>query len=478
MEQHKGIEEETSQAIKIEIDLRSRDNSGDDVMYVVEGEKFTIPENYESGWAPLGDGYHFQSGITYSIEGEGYVKWLPNDARDVYNFYERYADGSFPESHFFRYSIEKFIGAQPTDGPKWGYEIDMKDVGNAEWDDATDTSPVDIGAVKKDGRWFFVRANNGERIDDPDYDDVAGPWINQTASDYDSFHFSNEPNVYNTGFFIFAKKEWGSGRGMIDRYGKVVFMPVYDTMPIPCKNKTFLACKDGQTGIINRRGEVLVPFGEYMSDVEEEKYSWSYRYSFKFTKVRQGEKYGAINDNGDVVIPIIYDHIMFPCMETGTLVGQIGSKSQILSIDGTELTPLIYDYCFVLGCGFFHIHNEGERYMADCHGNRLALEISFFVEKWHDVISVWHNEHVGVLTRDGRLVVPCVYEQITLLIPGNESLYIAVLDGMYGVIDLTNEVVVSFDYDNIEPMSRRNGLIAVLQNGKWREESLSHLRVK
>jgi hypothetical protein len=435
-------------------------------MYVVECEKFSIPDGYESGFAPVGIGYHFQPGITYSIEGDGYVKWLSGDVREVYEFYERYAYGSFPESDFFRYSITRYIGSQLLDGPKWGYETLMNDVEGDEWDDATNTSPVDIGAVKKDGRWFFVRAKNGEKIDDQDYDDVAGPWINLEDDS-------------NTGFFSFAKKEWGPGRGMIDRYGKVVFMPVYDTMPIPRKNRTFLAPKEGLIGIINRWGEVLIPFGEYKSDENKENYSWSYRHSFKFTEVRQGDKCGAINDDGEVVVPIIYDHLSSLCKETGTLVGRIGNKDQILSIDGTELTPLIYDYCFAVGCGFFHIHNKGEeQFMADRHGNRLALEISFFVEIWRDVISVWYNERVGILTRDGRLVVPCIYEQITLLIPGNESLFIAVLDGMYGVIDSANEVIVPFDYDEIEPMSRQNDLVVLLQNGKWREESLSRLRMK
>lgn len=284
---------------------------------------------------------------------------LPDGTKEIFTFY---ADKESKAINCARYSAEKYGIDGTFVEKKYGYVWDWGWVTDVEWDDATPLSGL-VGAVRQDDKWFFVWADTGERVDEQEYDDIAGPYL--------------ERNGCFTEFFSFAKKEWGAGRGMTDERGKVVFMPIYDTMPIRLEDKTYLARKDGKNGIINRRGETLVPFGEYKSvaKAEEKKY----------------------------------------------------------------------------------------QYILDGYGN---------------IIKTHSREGTGICTREGEEIIPCIYEHLDLLKSGSEDLLIAALDGMWGVINLANEIVVPFKYDEIEQMSRLSDRVVVLQNGKWREEALSQICVK
>ena len=407
-----------------------------------------------------------ETGKNYEIHQENDLTFIqrPDGTTEVYKIY----DEQFEEldyGRYARYSCEVYAENGTLEKTKWGYVfygVEYDEWSVPEWDDATNTSDSDVGAVKKGDKWFFVRAEKGERVDDREYDEVSGPWK-------DGDHFS------------YAKKEWGPGRGLINGGGRVVFMPLYDTMPIPLENKTFLVCKNGQPGIINRRGEVIVPFGEYQH--VEENFERLLCYTYNFTVVKSNGKYGAIDHEGKVAIPIIYDeHFPSPCHETKTTIGRIGDKYQILSADGTELSGLIYDHCEKLGFGFFAVEKDGEKYVINRHGQKFEhlKDIEYLWNEWdrEDILYGSGKTGFGIISRSGEVLVPNIYWCLRPLRSGRENLFIAVLDGMYGVINIANEVVVPFDYDDIERMVYGSDYVAVLQNGKWSEESFSRLRVK
>ena len=109
-------------------------------------------------------------------------------------------------------------------------------------------SNENITPAKQGDKWFFVN-NKGERLDNNTYDDIA--------------LWPNTPRC-----FSYAKKKWGSGRGLIDQEGQIVFKPIYDTMPIPVENELFSTAKDGQPILINKQGEVVPHSGEYKGPEE------------------------------------------------------------------------------------------------------------------------------------------------------------------------------------------------------------------
>lgn len=219
------------------------------------GEKFIIPDSCRYGWTVINEqAYKLSPGKRYSIGMDGLLcEYLPNEIELLYRFYEaRNKDDDFA---YVRFSVEKYNRNEAivvgTNGAMrlWGYANVQGDIIiHAIYDDATDLNFRDIGAVKKNHRWFFIHVG-GERIDGEYYDRLDGPYL-------------------DTGYFSYAKRDWGDGRGLIDPSGRIVLMPHYDTMPIPLSNQTYHVCKNGRSGLLDQGGEVVVPFGEYNVSVK------------------------------------------------------------------------------------------------------------------------------------------------------------------------------------------------------------------
>lgn len=169
------------------------------------------------------------------------------DDYDNVDYFEDFQD-------FQRYSIDKFAADGSFIERKWSYAAyafpwrpEDFIISDYEWDDVTLQADIKTGVVREDDKWFLIDIQTGKRINDNAFEALeVSP---------DGRHFS------------YAKKEWGSGRGLMTIYGRIIFDPVYDTMPIPLSERggRFLAVKDGKKGIIESSGSgrIIVPFGEY-----------------------------------------------------------------------------------------------------------------------------------------------------------------------------------------------------------------------
>lgn len=220
---------------------------------VCPGERFSIPMEYAQGEVRLefpGACYdlfvhRLRKGPSYAIFNYEVVEYEGDKVQFTEYFPIEEVENRC--SMFVCFSVEKYFENGDalqfdTTGPKWGYVDPYGDiVVPAIYEDSTFLNQNQIGAVMQNGRWYMIDIR-GQRIDELYYDDVVGPFL-------------------NTGYFSFAKKEWGTGRGVIDSAGHVFLKPFFDTMPLPISDKLFLACLNGRNGVINHHGIVLLPFG-------------------------------------------------------------------------------------------------------------------------------------------------------------------------------------------------------------------------
>jgi len=129
-----------------------------------------------------------------------------------------------------------------------------------------------------------------------------------------------------------------------------------------------------------------------------------------------GNKYGLVDTNGRVVLPIIYDLIGILGSKINNLYPiNKGGKWGFLDHTGEIVTPVVHDKI---------ISFKSMQYCKVSKGN-----------KW------------GVVNTRGKYTVPIFYDDITLF--GLGDLYKVKQDSYYGIIDSIGNIVVPAIYEQI-----------------------------
>ena len=144
-----------------------------------------------------------------------------------------------------------------------------------------------------------------------------------------------------------------------------------------------------------------------------------------FFIVTEKDKYGLINAQGKLILPLIYESIEI-C--TDEIITVLNGKMGLHSFSGELILPNEYYISGYYG------------YATDCYsfssmgGNNKILE---------------KNGKVGMINNKYEVVIP--FDYLSLLQTDNKSNFIAGnANGKFGIINEKNETVVDFEFENIE----------------------------
>lgn len=204
-----------------------------------------------------------------------------------------------------------------------------------------------------------------------------------------------------------------------------------------------VADSNGKIGFINKENEVVIPFQFYyredapvdyvfhdgycvMTDsrgacgiidrsghwVMEPQYDgiWA-QYFGKYRMVKDGDKYGLIDENLEFIFPIEYDWIEYSSQECDGVILQKGHIKQQVAYDGTILNPFVIDGCSAL----YYVEQIPPTPMSDDDGNTyLATSVSVLSD--YLLYRIDYNE--GVMLREtGEVIIPALYEGIEMISP-------------------------------------------------------------
>lgn len=278
--------------------------------------------------------------------------------------------------------------------------------------------------------------------------------------------------VYNlkTGKYTTPKVDWIAGVPLRDSLtvfcykGKRGFLNVNDgRIVIPAQyEKAWVfseglaaVYKDGKIGFINARNEVVLPFQYDYAYRKDRAIDYLFREGYcTMTNergacglidtsgnwcidplydciwpphgegcriVKDGNKYGLIDNDLRFRYPIEYDYISFAAEDVGILLSRNGRKWQV-DFAGNVTRPFVVDYT-----GWIYIPGT---YDEESESSKLSEYLEYKVES-----------RVGVLRRDnGSIVIPAIYETINML---SETLFEAQLreEGDWILIDTNGNIV-------------------------------------
>lgn len=200
---------------------------------------------------------------------------------------------------------------------------------------------------------------------------------------------------------------YAEGYGYIDLYGNEVIDCVHTDVKQGTAISVFLK-KDGKWGL-------FLPNGENVSG-----YVYNNAGDFEnglsaVSIIKEGkEKYGYVNDSGDIIIPFDYSYAQK--FKYGKAIVVKDGKHGIIDYEGRTVIPFEYT-------GFNPSYDYNVIAAADKNS------------KW------------GLIGFDNKVILPFIYDYIFEF----ESGFAAVLkDGKYGVIDVNGDIAIPIEYKSLE----------------------------
>lgn len=260
------------------------------------------------------------------------------------------------------------------------------------------------------------------------------------------------------------------------------------------KSGLCLVSKEGEYQFINKKGETLFYTNTYNLG------------SAKFHSIKEDDKYGMEDNNGNVVISVIYDDIYYG---EGLFCVKKGDKWGYVNIKEEEVIPIQYDKAssFSDGLGrvekdgkIMYVNKDGEEFIiseyetgsfkkglaeVEIDGKKglinkqgeivIAPKYDYIIIDDNGLIEVGRKKKQGIINRQGKVVLPIKYDFITAQYDWNSSRdgneynsdggFLINLGNKWGFANKKGKIITQIKYDHVEEFV--DGVAMVRKNNKY-----------
>jgi bifunctional DNA-binding transcriptional regulator/antitoxin component of YhaV-PrlF toxin-antitoxin module len=269
--------------------------------------------------------------------------------------------------------------------------------------------------------------------------------------------------------------------GIIDKYGSTIVPIRYNWINRFSKGDSLTSAGlNGKQGILNIKGETVIPF----------EYDEVNGFKEGLMVVKKDEKYGCIDKNNNVIIPLEYEDAGFrKCFSQGLIALKKDGKFGYLNRNGSVVIPFnaqltgdpfisglstlsrggaLSDFDYVDG-RFISKNTPYQMALINQEGKQVT---DFFTGEYH----LWVDGYVtvkngetglqGLMDTRGRIVIP-----IKFWLVGSEIkeglVFVGYNTKQYGFVDInTGGITIPCVYEPADDFTFEEGLWAVRKNGK------------
>ncbi len=290
----------------------------------------------------------------------------------------------------------------------------------------------------KNGKWAIFDYFGNQKSDFI-YDEIYG-----TSNNFDYF---NEKYLFN-GLLLIRK---GNQYSYLNRELKTVTDFGYYSKAEPISEYGFAIVKKGNYGIINSKGEIVVPCIYSKIEHPHKEYDGFYDefYIYKNGKV------GLLNRDTKPITDIIYTSFEYDYFyDNGNyytlFVARKNNKCGLIGSNGDIILPIEYDEI-----GKFESNNCAIAKKNGLYGiinNKGKMQIPFE----YSSITTYHLDENYVVEKNGKygiinketldLIIPLDYDDLEVCFY-DETHFIVKKNGKYGIIDNNLKIIVPLEYD-------------------------------
>jgi len=268
--------------------------------------------------------------------------------------------------------------------------------------------------------------------------------------------------------FFEVKKGQSYGRFTVS--GKQVLEPVYDF--IDQKDNFFYVRKGNTMGLFTLDGKQVTPI----------KYMVIGQFREGLSKSRQGDKFGFLDKKGKEAIPFEYD-LCSPFSEGYAEVMQhtpTGWKSGLINQSGKKVIPFEFESIGAFQSGIAKAKRNGLWGLIDTKGNSLTpFEFDRIERAYMGATACRKNQKWFLFNSSEKKFTPSEYDSVSIIENDEEHVldfglkpykndrdYILVsVNNKWGICNKQGREVIPVVYDDVFPFT--NGVALVKQNGKW-----------
>ena len=222
--------------------------------------------------------------------------------------------------------------------------------------------------------------------------------------------------------------------------------------------------KDGKWGFIDKNGQVAIPIQLDFDEVDI--------FHEGLAAVEKDGKCGYIDKSGKVVIPIQdydwwrgYDDHLWHRFLDGMAKVEKNGKWGFINKSGKVVVPILFDWINDYHNGLAAVKKDEKWGSIDKNG-KVVIPIQYdYIADFHEgLAAVEKDGKWGFIDNNGKVVVPFQFERKDLN-DYYDGVAIVRKNGKWGGIDKSGKVVVPFLYDCI--LNHRYGLFEVEKDGEW-----------
>ncbi|MFT4660702.1 MAG: hypothetical protein ACI8XB_000970 [Patiriisocius sp.] len=201
----------------------------------------------------------------------------------------------------------------------------------------------------------------------------------------------------------------GSAFGLLSKSGELLLPLEYDWIGLINGKKPILLQKDEKIGYLNNANEIVIPIS-YDLDKNNARL---HDFNGDFTRVKKNGKYGVIDMNGLIILPIEYDSLGLPSENFVSFRNKGKWGYRELQKSKRIIEP-IYDEVFGFNRGISLVRTGNLFGVIDPNGiNVLQEEYSWIVsEESIGLLIVEKNGLKGLIDRDNNLILGFKYKEI------------------------------------------------------------------
>lgn len=244
--------------------------------------------------------------------------------------------------------------------------------------------------------------------------------------------------------------------GVISKKGGNVIPIIYDRLSI-CADG-YIVSKNNKYGFLNKKNKMQIDF--LYDDLGQNNIA----YSDNRIVYKLNGKYGYLDQNGEVVIPAIYQNAH--SFINGRAIVYTDKFAGTINVNGEfEIKPdkynAIFDYSDI---GGYYVWGKQYNSLISFNGDTLITNINDdFLFSKNATIIVAKNQKYGLFTNYGKCIIPIEYDGIDYM--GDNGLIPVLKNGKWGFVNKNNEIVI--DYKFIGRMSYFSEGVAVFYSDKF-----------
>lgn len=210
---------------------------------------------------------------------------------------------------------------------------------------------------------------------------------------------------------------------------KSIISTNYDTI-INIKDNFFKIRNNNKYGVMNSNNEIILPI----------KYNELRYIKSNLFFVKKENYFGVYNVEGRLVYPVIYESLEFN-NESNVIIAKKKKKYALLSVDGKSITDFEYDkIIFSYGDTIAKVEKNNKFGFIDTDGKTLG-DVKYDDVRYSskDLLIVKLNNKWGYINRRGEIVIPVIYDMVSHF--NSHTQAVAVLNGRRITINIRGECV-------------------------------------